>query len=95
MFVKIFQKWVSYVLSCRIFSYRCFQLLWYPKKTANISREHHRVSREIKPAGEVAKCPLFSVSSASSLTASPHEHVFLVKENLQKHNRFASYAESV
>ena len=25
MFVKIFQKWVSKVLSCRIFSYRCFQ----------------------------------------------------------------------
>ena len=43
----------------------------------------------------VAKCRLFSVSSASSLPASPYEHLFLVKENLQKHNLFASYAVSV
>ena len=49
MFVKIFQKWVSKVLPCRIFSYRFFQPLRYPKKTADISRQHHRVSCEIKP----------------------------------------------
>ena len=47
MFVKIFQKWVSKVLSCRIFSYGCFQLLRYPEKTADISRQHHRVSRNL------------------------------------------------
>ena len=49
MFVKIFQKWVSKLLSCRIFSYRCFQLLRYPQKTADISRQHHRVPRNLVP----------------------------------------------
>ena len=118
MFVNIFKKWVSKVLSCRIFSYGCFHLLRYPEKTADISRQHHRVSRNLVPRAfplifkgkalgtrlgfprnkacdGVAKCRLFSVSSASNLPASPYEHVFLVKENLQKHNRFASYAVSV
>ena len=48
-----------------------------------------------KACDGVAKCRLFSVSSAPCLPASPYEHVFLVKENLQKHNLFASYAVSV
>ena len=49
MFIKTFQKWVSKVLSCRLFSYGCFQLLRYPEKTADISRQHRRVSRNLVP----------------------------------------------
>ena len=49
MFVNIFQKWVNKVLSCRIFSYGCFQLLRYAQKTADISQQHHRVSRNLVP----------------------------------------------
>ena len=49
MFVNIFQKWVNKVLSCKIFSYGCFQLLRYPEKTADISQQHHRFSRNLVP----------------------------------------------